>query len=269
MVVAAIGTVLAAGYLLWLYQRTAFGTPTEEFADDPAHPRRHLPSGSPGADARAHPRARRLPQPLFGHRRRGRQSRRGRLDAGGRGADRVLARGMPMLDASPGQSRPEVRPRPTSTGTRSRPSSSCSARIVVVLLVDVIWLERTRAPVRRSPASACWPRWSRCSPWPSTAPTRSMFGGAYVVDDFALVLKALFLVSGYVVVLLSTNYIAEGDYWEGEYYFLLLASMLGMVRHGLGPRPHHDLRGPRAAVDPRLHARRLAQARPARATRPG
>ena len=31
MVVAAIGTVFAAGYLLWLYQRTAFGTPTEEF----------------------------------------------------------------------------------------------------------------------------------------------------------------------------------------------------------------------------------------------
>ena len=35
MVVAAIGTVLAAGYLLWLLQRTAFGTPSEEFADDP------------------------------------------------------------------------------------------------------------------------------------------------------------------------------------------------------------------------------------------
>jgi NADH-quinone oxidoreductase subunit M len=31
MVIAAIGTVLAAGYLLWLYQRTAFGEPTEEF----------------------------------------------------------------------------------------------------------------------------------------------------------------------------------------------------------------------------------------------
>jgi NADH-quinone oxidoreductase subunit M len=31
MVIAAIGTVLAAGYLLWLYQRTAFGKPTEEF----------------------------------------------------------------------------------------------------------------------------------------------------------------------------------------------------------------------------------------------
>ena len=56
-----------------------------------------------------------------------------------------------------------------------------------------------------------------------------MFGGAYVVDDFALVLKALFLLAGYVVVLLSTNYIAEGDYWEGEYYQLLLCSVLGMM----------------------------------------
>jgi NADH-quinone oxidoreductase subunit M len=33
MVIAALGTVLAAGYLLWLYQRTAFGEPTEEFKD--------------------------------------------------------------------------------------------------------------------------------------------------------------------------------------------------------------------------------------------
>jgi NADH-quinone oxidoreductase subunit M len=34
MVIAAIGTVLAAGYLLWLYQRTAFGEPRAEFAHD-------------------------------------------------------------------------------------------------------------------------------------------------------------------------------------------------------------------------------------------
>ena len=58
---------------------------------------------------------------------------------------------------------------------------------------------------------------------------RSMFGHAYEVDNFALILKALFLLSGYVVVLLSTNYIAEGDYAEGEYYFLLLSSLLGMT----------------------------------------
>jgi NADH-quinone oxidoreductase subunit M len=35
MIIAAIGTVFAAGYLLWLYQRVAFGTPKEEFAHDP------------------------------------------------------------------------------------------------------------------------------------------------------------------------------------------------------------------------------------------
>jgi NADH-quinone oxidoreductase subunit N len=58
---------------------------------------------------------------------------------------------------------------------------------------------------------------------------RSMFDGAYVVDNYALLFKALFLIAGYVVVLLSTNYIAEGDYWEGEYYQLLVASLLGMT----------------------------------------
>ena len=37
MVVAAVGTVLAAGYLLWMYQRTAFGEPSAEFADIHVH----------------------------------------------------------------------------------------------------------------------------------------------------------------------------------------------------------------------------------------
>ncbi len=58
---------------------------------------------------------------------------------------------------------------------------------------------------------------------------RSLFDGRFVIDNFALTLKALFLVAGYVVVLLSTNYVAEGDYWEGEYYVLLLSSILGMT----------------------------------------
>ena len=96
-----------------------------------------------------------------------------------------------------------------------------------------------------------------------------MFGGAFVVDDYSLIMKAMFLLAGYVVVLLSTNYIAEGDYWESEYYVLLLRSILGMLVMASAPRPDHDLRRPRAAVDPGLHAGHLAQARPARATRPG
>lgn len=59
--------------------------------------------------------------------------------------------------------------------------------------------------------------------------TRSMFGGAYTVDRFALVTKGIFIVAGYLTVLLSTNYIGEGDYWEGEYYLLLVSSVLGMT----------------------------------------
>jgi NADH-quinone oxidoreductase subunit N len=58
---------------------------------------------------------------------------------------------------------------------------------------------------------------------------RSMFGGAYVVDVFSLVVKALFLGTAYVVLLMSTNYIEEGDYHEGEFAFLVLCSLLGMV----------------------------------------
>jgi NADH-quinone oxidoreductase subunit M len=37
MFVAALGTVLAAAYLLWLFQRTSFGTPKEEFAHEHVH----------------------------------------------------------------------------------------------------------------------------------------------------------------------------------------------------------------------------------------
>jgi NADH-quinone oxidoreductase subunit N len=63
----------------------------------------------------------------------------------------------------------------------------------------------------------------------SSHDTRSMLGGAYVVDNFALVMKALFLGVGYVVLLMSSNYVEEGDYYEGEFYFLLLCSIFGMV----------------------------------------
>jgi NADH-quinone oxidoreductase subunit N len=58
---------------------------------------------------------------------------------------------------------------------------------------------------------------------------REMFDGRYVVDNFSLVLKAVFVLAAYVVVLMSANEIDEGNYYEGEYYVLLLSSVLGMV----------------------------------------
>ncbi len=58
---------------------------------------------------------------------------------------------------------------------------------------------------------------------------RSMFDDRYVVDDFSLILKALFLLVGYVIVLLSQTELEEGGYYQGEYYLMLLCSVLGMV----------------------------------------
>jgi NADH-quinone oxidoreductase subunit N len=59
--------------------------------------------------------------------------------------------------------------------------------------------------------------------------SRSLFGGAFVVDPYSLVLTGFFLVAGYVTILVSFDYIGDGDYYQGEYYVLLLTSLLGMV----------------------------------------
>ena len=61
------------------------------------------------------------------------------------------------------------------------------------------------------------------------SPVRSLFDGRYVVDEFSLILKALFLLAGYVVVLMSQTELEEGGYYQGEFYVLLLCSVLGMV----------------------------------------
>jgi NADH-quinone oxidoreductase subunit M len=49
MIVAAIGTVFAAAYLLWLYQRTAFGEPNPEFVDSHEHAAVPAMAGAHGA----------------------------------------------------------------------------------------------------------------------------------------------------------------------------------------------------------------------------
>ena len=103
------------------------------------------------------------------------------------------------------------------------------ATAVVILLVDVIALEDGR---RYMPTLCGLGLLGACIPIVTLAvdgSTRVLFGGAYVVDRTSLILKVLLLLSGYVVVLLSTNFVAEGDYWESEYYLMLLSSIAGMV----------------------------------------
>jgi NADH-quinone oxidoreductase subunit N len=59
--------------------------------------------------------------------------------------------------------------------------------------------------------------------------TRSMFDGSYTVDVFALVLKGLFIVATYLILLMSFSYIESDRYYQGEYYFLVLCSLLGSL----------------------------------------
>jgi NADH-quinone oxidoreductase subunit N len=101
--------------------------------------------------------------------------------------------------------------------------------VILLALVDSWKLERARAIM---PALAGIGLLAALIPLATLATDdapRVLLEGGYVVDSMALVLKALFLVAAYVVVLLSTNYMAEGDYWESEYYTLLLSSVLGML----------------------------------------
>jgi NADH-quinone oxidoreductase subunit N len=58
---------------------------------------------------------------------------------------------------------------------------------------------------------------------------RSSFGGTYVNDAFAVLFKTFFLSVALVVLLLSLRYFRDGRYYQGEYYFLLLSSFLGML----------------------------------------
>jgi NADH-quinone oxidoreductase subunit N len=112
------------------------------------------------------------------------------------------------------------------------PEIVLTAALVVVLLVDLV-VDETRKPLVTQLAgigvlASLVPVLTLALKGITNHP-RVMFDGAYVVDTFSLVLKGLFIATTYVVLLMSTNYIEEGDYYEGEYSFLLLSSLLGMV----------------------------------------
>jgi NADH-quinone oxidoreductase subunit N len=60
-------------------------------------------------------------------------------------------------------------------------------------------------------------------------PTRTVFGGMFVLDHFALLFQVFFLSVAVVVLAISLRYFREGGFYQGEYYFLLLTSFLGCL----------------------------------------
>jgi NADH-quinone oxidoreductase subunit N len=58
---------------------------------------------------------------------------------------------------------------------------------------------------------------------------RATFGGTFVVNEYTVVFKLLFLGSLLAILGISWRYFAESRYFQGEYYFLLLTSFIGML----------------------------------------
>ncbi|MGH2731281.1 MAG: NADH-quinone oxidoreductase subunit N [Actinomycetota bacterium] len=58
---------------------------------------------------------------------------------------------------------------------------------------------------------------------------RVTLANSFVVNDFALLFKGLFCLIGLLVLAISFHFFRSGRYYQGEYYFLLLCSLLGGV----------------------------------------
>ncbi|MFM9082735.1 MAG: NADH-quinone oxidoreductase subunit N, partial [Actinomycetota bacterium] len=109
------------------------------------------------------------------------------------------------------------------------PEIILAAGIVVVLLADLFLPEARKSLISPLASTSLLAAFIPVLTLALSDGPRMMFDGRYVVDDFSLVIKGLFLLAGYVVVLLSADYLRDGDYHIGEFWFLMLSSLLGMV----------------------------------------
>ena len=109
------------------------------------------------------------------------------------------------------------------------PELVLTATIIVVLIVDLIWPERSRFTSSRIASIGVLAALIPVITLAADGTERSLFGGAFVVDNYALAFEGFFLVVTYVVLLMSSDYISDGDYYQGEFYFLMLTSVLGML----------------------------------------
>jgi NADH-quinone oxidoreductase subunit N len=109
------------------------------------------------------------------------------------------------------------------------PELILTATILVVLIVDLVAPERSRWTSSRIASIGVLAALIPVITLAADGTDRVLFGGAYVVDNYALALQGFFLIVAYVALLLSVDYIGDGDYYQGEFYFLLLTSLLGML----------------------------------------
>jgi len=109
------------------------------------------------------------------------------------------------------------------------PEIVLTAVTLIALVVDLVWRESARYVVPQIAGVGMLVALIPVLTLAADGTDRSMFGGAFVVDNYSLAFTGFFLIVGYVTLLLSYDYIAEGDYYQGEYYVLILTSVLGMM----------------------------------------
>lgn len=109
------------------------------------------------------------------------------------------------------------------------PDLVLAGTIIVVLVADLLLPERSSWQTSRIASVGILAALVPIATLAVDGTNRTMFGGAYVVDNYALALKGFFLIVAYVTILLSVDYIGEGDYYQGEFYLLLLTAVFGMT----------------------------------------
>jgi NADH-quinone oxidoreductase subunit N len=109
------------------------------------------------------------------------------------------------------------------------PEIILSATIIVVLIADFFFQYRRRFQTSQIATIGVLASLVPVVTLAVDGGTRRMFGGAFVVDPYSLALTGFFLAAAYVTLLLSVDYIGDGDYYQGEFYVLMLTSVLGMI----------------------------------------
>ncbi|MGH2733292.1 MAG: NADH-quinone oxidoreductase subunit N [Actinomycetota bacterium] len=108
------------------------------------------------------------------------------------------------------------------------PELILTAAACSVLVVDLLLPERHKSAVM--PVSVLGVLATLLALLPlAGGPERITLGGMFVVDRFAVLLKVLLCAAALLVLAISHDYLQRDSIHQGEYYFLILCSLLGML----------------------------------------
>ncbi len=107
------------------------------------------------------------------------------------------------------------------------PEIGAVAAVLAVMLAD-LWLPKERKGTLSALAIAASVVLLALTFVPPVAQGGHAFGGSFLVDGMALLLKRAFCVTAFLVFLMSREYVAELPRGQGEFYTLGLAALTGM-----------------------------------------